>query len=503
MPADLRMLVRFLPSVSAFGAKSPAGRVGRAVLCVLTAGLFSLVASPARAENFGIGDDDEELKNAPEPKQVIATIRPHAYTLPECLALTDRNHPQIWAAKARLTNVRAQLDEAIWTPWFQGWNAGGTVGYLPTIGGTGYYGEAPVTIRTATNYQPFLQFTVNGAIPLYTFGKISAITEAARGQVRYNEWDLQKQRELVRMDVRRAYFGLMLARDAKYIIEEVIGYVDGGIKSVKKKLEKGDPSVEEVDKLRLEIYRDEILARSAEADRGEKFATSALRFLTGVQANFDIPDEPLKRPDKPLRPIIEYLGAARLFRADVNLARSGVAARRALVDYQRANLYPNIGLGMQASYSYAPSVSSGTAFTDPLNGGLAVGLRWNLDLLPQQARIEQAEALLEEARAYERLALGGVAVEVENAYGITVESKTREENWERAERRSREWISTVRASIDLGTRDERALLEPLRAYVNARVSHSTALMDLNVAMSDLARVTGWDESAPNPPINLK
>jgi outer membrane protein TolC len=470
--------------------------VARRSFGLLLAIALTGASGSVRAEDFGLDGDPKPAKKQDEQKQVIATIKPHAYTLPECLALTDRNHPSLWAAKARLTYVRAQLDEAIWTPWFQGWGANGTVGVLPTVGGTPYYGEAPVTLRTATNYQPFLNFTIYGSVPLYTFGKITAITEAARGQVRYNEWDLQKQRELVRMDVRRAYFGLMLARDAKYIIEEVIGYVDGGISSVKRKLEKGDPSVEEVDKLRLEIYRDEILARAAEADRGEKFATSALRFLTGVQSTFDIPDEPLKRPDRPLRPIIEYLGAARLFRADVNLARAGVAARRAFVEYQRSNLYPNIGAGLQASYSYAPSVSSGTAFTDPLNGGVAIGLHWNLDLLPQQARIDQAEAQLEEARAYERLALGGVAVEVENAYGIAIESKIREENWERAERRAREWISTVRSSIDLGTRDERSLLEPLRAYVGARVSHSTALMDLNNAMSELARVSGWDESAP-------
>jgi outer membrane protein TolC len=480
-------------------------RWGVALSCAFA--LTSAFERVARAESFGLDDDDEDEKKKQEEEKkkheqelyatpAVATIKPHAYTLLECLALTDRNHPQLWAAKARLAFVRAQLDEAVWTPWWQGWGANLTTGYAPTSGGTIYLGERPVTIRSATDYQPFITFQINGALPLYTFGKISSIRSAAEAQIRYNEWDLERNRQLVRMDVRRAYFGLMLARDAKYIIQEVIEYVDNGIKGVKKKLDKGDPSVEEVDKLRLEVYRDEILARAAEADKGERFASAALRFLTGVQSSFDIPDEPLKRPDKPLRGVVEYLGAARLFRADVNLARSGVAARRSLVDFARANLYPNIGVGFQASYNYIPSVVANSSFTDPFNGGLAVGLQWGLDLLPKQARVEQAEAQLEEARAYERLALGGVAVEVENAYGIVLEAKVREENWERAERRAREWIATVRNGIELGTRDERALLEPLRAYVNARVSHSTALMDLNVAMSDLARVTGWDDSAP-------
>jgi hypothetical protein len=34
-------------------------------------------------------------------------------------------------------------------------------------------------------------------------------------------------------------------------------------------------------------------------------------------------------------------------------------------------------------------------------------------------------------------------------------------------------------------------------YIDARVNHVTALMDLNVAMSDLARVSGWDSAAPS------
>jgi outer membrane protein, multidrug efflux system len=472
--------------------------------------LLGAIATPrvARAGSLDFTEDDDAQKKQDEKDEKkdallttppVATIKSHAYTLEECLALTERNHPMLWAARARLSFVRAQLDEAVWTPWWQGWSASGATGYLPTSGGTPFYSEAPPTIRNLSfgqNYQPFIQFTVQGAIPLYTFGKITSITEAATAQVRYNEWDLERQRQLIRMDVRRAYFGLMLARDARYIIAEVVEYIDNGIKGVEKKLEKGDPTVEEVDRLRLEIYRDEILARSAEADRGERFAIAALRFLTGVQAAFDIPDQPLKRPDRPLRPVVEYLGAARLFRADVNLARAGVAARRALVDYARAKLYPNIGLGMQASYVYIPAASSGIPVTDPLNAGIAIGLQWNLDLLPGQARVEQAEAQLEEARALERLALGGTGVEVENAYGIAAEAKIREENWARAERRAREWIATVRSGIDLGTRDERALLEPLRAYVNARVSHAAALMDLNNAMSDLARATGWDQAAP-------
>jgi hypothetical protein len=40
------------------------------------------------------------------------------------------------------------------------------------------------------------------------------------------------------------------------------------------------------------------------------------------------------------------------------------------------------------------------------------------------------------------------------------------------------------------------LIERLRNYVFARANHAQALMDFHVALSDLARVTGWDAIAP-------
>ena len=303
------------------------------------------------------------------------------------------------------------------------------------------------------------------------------------------------------MDVRRAFFGLMLARDALYIADDVLSKLNKAIDNTSNKISKGDTSVDDGDRLRLEIYRDELLARVAEARRGETYATAALRFLTGVQSSFDIPDEPLKMPETPLGPVVRYLTAARLFRPDINLARSGVAARRAQVDFARAQMFPNIGMGLGFNYNIAPQrhAQNTALLGDGYNGfgaGFAFGVEWGLDLLPKNARLNYAEAQLEEARALERYALGGVAVEVENAYASAVEAKTREQNWERAEHRSKRWISSVQDAVDLGTKDDRYLIDPLRAYVFARANHVQALMDVNVALSELARVTGWDPAAP-------
>jgi outer membrane protein, multidrug efflux system len=499
-----------------FGSVPPVRMTPRRTRWWMLVGCASAIALAAPAAHAGPFDLDDDEPSKPEPKPdsagtdtalppaPVATIRMHAYSLQECLLLAERNAPQLWASRARLAAAHGQLEEARWTPYSY-WSFSSTFGYLPPIGGTPFYNDSPyyrLYQGFGEGWQPAFGMNVRGTVPIFTFGKIESVKKAAEARVRLNEWDLEKWRQQIRMDVRRAYFGLMLTRDMQYISMDILGKLDKAIANIAAKIEKNEPGVEDVDRLRLEYNRDEILARVAEAKKQQAFASAALRFLTGVQTAFDIPDEPLKRPEVSVGPVVRYLTAARLFRADVNIARAGVQARKAFLDFRRAEMFPNIGLGLNASYSVAPSADPqrtawiGDSF-NRFGASFGFGIEWGLDFLPKHARVMQAESDLEEARALERLALGGVGVEVENAYAAVVEAKTREENWERAEHRSKRWISSVQDAVDLGTKDERFLIEPLRAFIFARANHATALMDLHVTLSELARVTGWDAIAPD------
>jgi outer membrane protein TolC len=487
-------------------------RARRACAFLFAIGTLGVLSERARAGDDPFSLDDPPAASADAHKAgpistqdspPVATVRAHAYTLAECLALADRNFPSLWAARSRLSLAHAQLDEAKWVPFWQ-WSMSSNVTVLGRIEGTPVYTGTGQQARfnSLNGLEPFWTVDISGALPLYTFGKIDAARKTGEANVRLNEWDLERWRQQSRMDVRRAFFGAMAARDGRYILKDVVDRLDDAIRGIEEKIRAGKGGAEEVDRIRLEFYRNTVLARGGEPDKGERFAMAALRFYTGVQSAFDIPDEPLKRPDVPFAPLVRYLGAARIFRPEVNMSRAGVQIRGAQVDSARANLFPDIGIGLGASYAIDPGADpqyTNVWVGDPFNhfyaGGL-IGLRWGLDFLPKVARIRQAEAQLEEARATERLALGGVAVEVENAYGTAAEADNRERAWDAAEHKAKQWIVAIQNQIDLGTKQEKDLVEPLRAYVDARVNHVTALMDLNVSLSDLARTSGWDAAAP-------
>lgn len=429
----------------------------------------------------------------------------HKYSLGECLSLTEHNHPALAAARARLGAMRAQLEEARFAP-------------APLAALSSRFGVVPNTaapvagapVATSGNFitqslesgvGPFLQLGASVTVPLYTFGKISAANRAAEAQVRVGEWDVEKDRQQVRVDVRRAFYGVTAARDMLALATDALAKLDGAIASVRKKLAGAERGVEEADRLRLEATRDDLTARTGEAKRGEASALAALRFYTGVQTGFEVPDEPIARPATPLGPVVSYLAAARTHRPDVNRARAGVVARSAQVDWARANMLPDLGLGMQFDWTVAPGVKGAAVGVDAasLNSpqlGAAFGLSWSLDLLTKSARVHQAESYLDEARALERLALGGTATEVEVAYAAAVEASTREESWSRAVHRANGWLVSVNEAIELGTKDETAMLEPLRILVVARANQLQALLDTNMTRAELARLTGWENAAP-------
>src|SRR5690606_22105163 len=115
------------------------------------------------------------------------------------------------------------------------------------------------------------------------------------------------------------------------------------------------------------------------------------------------------------------------------------------VELAKARLYPDFGLGISAKIIRSAEVTDQrNPFTnDPANRsffGMGLLFRWKLDLLPQAAKLAQARAQLEEVRATESYALGGIAAEVEKAYAEASAAKARLDAWNEATDYAKRWI---------------------------------------------------------------
>jgi outer membrane protein TolC len=422
---------------------------------------------------------------------------PAVHTLPQILELAERNHPNIAQARAKIAQARAQLDEAHFAPFSQFKLTGG-VAIAPVLGGNNTY--SPNTdISLTSSLGVAWRVGIDGVIPVWTFGKITNLWDAAGANVRLNEATLEKERDAVRVDVRRAFFGLQLARDSQLLLKDVRSALDKGKASMQAQIDKdeGDP----IDLLKLETYASEIDVRESEADRWVKVALAGLRFYSGVD-DLDIPDAPLRAPKHQLGHITRYLGAAGLYRPEIAMVRAGVAARSAQVQMARADIFPDIGVGVQIGLAAAPRIAEqiNPYVVDPGNYfhyGAALVFQWKLDVLPTLARIRFAEAQLDEVRAQQRFALGGVGAEVEQAYAEVADWAKRVAIYQKAVSTAKKWLITVQSGIDMGTVADKELLEPAKAYAQNRFNQLNAVMELDMAMARLAKATGWDAIAPD------
>jgi outer membrane protein TolC len=428
--------------------------------------------------------------HAQEPDQ-----REGGADLQRCLMLADRNHPDLMSARAKLSKVEAQLLEAYSAPFSQ-FKATGGVALAPTLRGNNIF--SPNTdVALTSSLGVAWRASISGVLPLWTFGKITNLWDAAEANVEVNEAEVEVARDKVAFDVRRAYLGMQFARDALDLLDDAKGQLQDAEQKLEEKVDEGD--ADPVDLLKLQVFSADLDARKAEAERFLRIAKSGLRFYTGVE-NLQFRDEPLDKAPHKLGGLQKYLDAARVYRPEVHMARAGVAAREAQVRLSRAKLFPDLGVGLSASLSAAPEIANqiNPFANDPGNYfryGVALVAQWNLDFVPAVSRIDQAEADLREVLAQDRKALGGVAAEVENAYAEVVSYHKRLQAYERAQQLAKRWLITVQQAIDIGGMESKELIDPAKAYAEHRANVLRAIMEYNLALAKLALATGWDAIA--------
>jgi hypothetical protein len=100
----------------------------------------------------------------------------------------------------------------------------------------------------------------------------------------------------------------------------------------------------------------------------------------------------------------------------------------------------------------------------------------------------------------QRLALGGIALEVTDAYERARDAREREDAWGESEAAAEEWLSAVLQEYQSGTGELQQVIAPLRQFLTARFSHLQAMHDLNGSLLNLAVTTGQEgfDARPSP-----
>ncbi len=440
-------------------------------------------------------------------------------TLPELLDLARQASPGIQAAGAATEAMEAQVSEAR-RNWLPQGDLLSILAPSPNIQCFAAYpggGDPPAGTPTDTNNcvrtsspearltdvhwtKIFTRTELKLIQPVWDFGKISAGIAAAKAGVGVQQEKQNAARADVEQNVRKAYWGMKLARDVLDMLDTGSGYVDDGQKKLDKDLEKGTGTASVTDKLRMRTVRAEVDARILEAKRGQNLARDGLRVLLGAQApdDIDVDDDDFAPIEVKDHPVTYYEDLARYGRPEAKLLDYAVKAKRALADLERRKEYPDFVLIGTAAFARAqdaqdPNNAFMSHYFNSTTAGVAAALRMQLDLGPRLARATRTTAEAAEIGYRRTEALGGIQLEVRKAYGEMTEASERVKAVAKGEKAAKSWISAVAQNFAVGLAESRDLTDALLAFFNMRFRYLQAVYDYNIAVAALTRATGASE----------
>ena len=186
--------------------------------------------------------------------------------------------------------------------------------------------------------------------PIYTAGRTGALERAALAEREAAGEDLAAARADLRLEISRAFWALVTAREAERVLARSLESIDSHVRDLRNRLEQGLIPPNEVLSAEAQQARERLLAIEAETTRG--IAEAELRRLLGLddfrriepQATLDAPAQTAAEPQM----LIER---ARGSRAERKALEDRAEAAQARVEAAAAGARPQVG--MAAGYDYA------------------------------------------------------------------------------------------------------------------------------------------------------
>ena len=438
------------------------------------------------------------------------------YTLPELIAKVNASYPGVQAAREGVASADAQLSQATRLWWPTGQLTFGLTGspevrcldpvtHQPWTSPGGDQQRAlsncvqtgVVDLRSGDQVLPFHGVAFNLGInliqPLYTFGKIEAARAAAKAGVDVARAQVDKDRQDVTFNITRAYWLLKWARAARATLDDGISRLKDWVKKINDEIDKGKTTYTENDLVRLKLALDTAELTSLDVDKALELGLSGLRMLLD-EPDADIDDSELDLVDLGEEPLAYYETAARTHRPDARMVVAGAAAARAGRALQLANLMPDVGLALSFTYAYAQSVDQPyNAFVNQpnaLGAGFSLVLRYNLDVAERLANHSKASSDARMAVQRSKQALGGIYIEIENAWLDERAARRRSDLLGHSEKVARGWYNAVDENLQVGVAESRDLVDAARNYFELRMRHLQSIMDVNMATATLKQTAG-------------
>ncbi len=417
--------------------------------------------------------------------------------LDECIRTALQAAPEIGEAQADLAYTASKLEEAKSYRYPQ-------LDVMTLFGPTQSARQEDITPRVNTN-KPFsirdlTWFTSTDLLvtqPVWTFGKISENMKAATHGMEVDKARKQQKGNEVVLEVKKYYYGVLLARELQTVLAELQNYMKQGKQKVQEMIDNESASGDPMDIYKLDAYSGAINKYMEEALKGEKLALAALKARLGLADNVDVTvsAERLVMPDAQQPVLADVIEKARLQRPEFKQLAEGMAARSALVEAAKANYYPDIFLAGMFSWAYAddrdriknPYISDTFQHT---YGGVALGLKWKLDFGITGAKVSGEQAQLNRLSSTKLYADNYIPLQVKKAWLEMQEAYKNVGITHKAYQSAKKWGAAALANFDFGIGNARDVFNAVEVYGKMKAAHYQAIYDYILAKANLDYAIG-------------
>lgn len=256
---------------------------------------------------------------AEEPKQL---------SLEESMEVAFKNNKRVLGAKEMLREAKGNLITA-------------RAGFLPTISIQPTYTRIGVPFSIKMPEMDMViggeeSYSVRASVqqPVFTWGRVSSGYRLARANLKAQEEDYRRERNNLRFNVSKSFYGVLLAEELAKLSEESYAQMERHYKQVENLYQNGMAS--KLDLLRAEIQLADIKPQVIRARNGFKLAQVSFNTLLGLEPEIPVELEgELKYEsfavdlEESIRNALKHRPEVISLRERKKMARSGIALARA------------------------------------------------------------------------------------------------------------------------------------------------------------------------------
>jgi len=347
------------------------------------------------------------------------------------------------------------------------------------------------------NYEPAkwgvaLQAKISGEMPLYTFGRIDAASDAAKSGMKVAEASKEVAKLKLRKEAASLYYRYVMALEMKDVMDIAVEKVNEAEKAIKKMLYDEVEGVSQKDYIKLKIQKEKILYTYKKLLSDISVLQSVFKKVLGE--NWEIKDTYIKKTGfaYSYEDLEKFLIEKSAY---ASIMKNGLNAYKSLYKLEQSSLYPVLGLTGYYEYKHTSSVDEKDyPFTNSPynghNGEVGVGFYFNLNFLEQMSKKKKARAewraMQLKVKFVKKTTLLGLKRKYSNLQALDEQIG----HVKRARKYAKGWMTMefMNYKSDLG--EVKNLIDAIKAFIENEYLMISSVYDYNMKVEDIVSFVG-------------